>query len=154
LIPHRSAHRPHLVETVDYADFAVAFGSLHALVRRDAGRRWHDHLAEDVLFDIESLALVGGTAPFAPEAHYYLRIRAQSLSHSQDFIAGIDAGYAEIIQRISQGGTLIPADQVAPAIGVFRSWQAMNARFGVAHAIDPDLEFHAFIAGIADQSAW
>jgi hypothetical protein len=146
-IPGRSRMRASAGdESVDYTDFAGAFGSLHALVRVDPRRCWYDHLAEDVLFDVESLSLAGGRAPFAAEARYYLRLRPQSLSHSQDFIEGIDAGYDAIIQRISRGETLIPAGQIEPAIGVFRAWQAMNARFARAYADDPRLEFHAFIA--------
>jgi glycosyltransferase involved in cell wall biosynthesis len=141
-IPHQAA----VTGTVGYEDFATAYGSLHAVVKFDAVRRWYEHLAEDVLFDVESLALAGGSAPYAADAHYHLRIRAQSTSHGTHFINGIDAGYEAIITRIDQGGTLIPAAQIAPAIAVFRAWQAMNAHFSRDYAQDPSLEFHAFIA--------
>lgn len=134
---------------IDYRHFTTAFGSIHAVVRRDPRRRWHDILAEDVLFDIESLALAGGTAPYLAQALYHLRIRAQSASHSDDFIRGIDAGYSAIIARIARGETLIPADQRETSIAVFRAWQAMNLRFSTDHAADPSLEFHAYVAGLA-----
>ena len=118
------------------------------MVRRDPRRRWQDILAEDVLFDVESLALAGGTAPHVADAVYWLRIRPQSASHSDDFISGIDAGYSAIIARIAAGETLIPAAERDAAIAVFRAWQAMNLRFSKDYAADPSLEFHAYIAGL------
>lgn len=149
-IPHRpSVDRPS-VDHIGYPDFAAAYGSLHALVRFEPNsepkRQWHDVLAEDVLFDIESLALAGGKAPYVDDAVYWLRIRAQSMSHGEDFISGIDAGYEAIINRIQCGGTLIPVAQMKSTIAIFRAWQAMNARFFEDHARDPQLEFHAYIA--------
>ncbi len=77
---------------IDYGHFADAFGSLHGVVRRDPRRHWQDILAEDVLFDVESLALAGGTAPFVEAAVYTLRIRPQSMTHGADFSNGIDPG--------------------------------------------------------------
>jgi len=140
-IPRRRA-----ADQIDYSHFAEAFGSLHAVVRRDPRRRWHDILAEDVLFDIESLALAGGVAPYAAQAVYWLRIRPQSMTHGEDFINGIDAGYTAIIDRIARGETLVPAKERDAAIAVFRAWQAMNLRFSKDYAVDPSLEFHAYIA--------
>jgi len=144
----RSIPRRPAMGHVDYAHFADAFGSLHGVVRRDPHRRWHDILAEDVLFDVESLALAGGTAPYAAEAIYHLRIRPQSASHRDDFISGIDAGYSAIIARIAGGETLIPAAERDAAIAVFRAWQAMNLRFSKDYAADPSLEFHAYVAAL------
>lgn len=146
-IPRRRGDRPGATR-IDYSHFADAFGSLHGIVRRDARRAWHDILAEDVLFDVESLALAGGSAPYAEDAVYWLRIRPQSMTHGDDFIKGIDAGYTAIIDRIAGGKTLIPAEEAGAAIAVFRAWQAMNLRFSKAHAVDPALEFHAYIAGL------
>lgn len=134
-------------ERIDYRHFASAFGSLHAVIRADSRRSWQDILAEDVLFDIESLALAGGTAPYIAEAVYQLRIRPQSMTHGADFITGIDAGYATIIDRIETGATLIPIRERASAADVFRAWRQMNARFERDHAADPALEFHAYVAG-------
>jgi len=142
-IPRRPAG-----QRIGYAHFADAFGSLHGVVRRDPRRRWQDILAEDVLFDVESLALAGGTAPHAAEAVYWLRIRPQSASHSDDFISGIDAGYSAIIARIAAGETLIPVAERDAAIAVFRAWQAMNLRFSKDYATDPSLEFHAYVAAL------
>ena len=136
-------------DQVDYSHFATAFGSLHAVTRRDASRAWQDILAEDVLFDIESLALAGGRAPYLAEAVYWLRIRPSSVTHGDDFIQGIDAGYSAIIDRIGKGRTLIPAAERDSAIAVFRAWQAMNLRFSKDHATDPSLEFHAYIAKLS-----
>lgn len=144
-IPHRAS-----TDSIGYPDFAAAYGSLHAVVRFESSgevkRQWHDLLAEDVLFDVESLAMAGGTAPYADDAVYWLRIRAQSMSHGADFISGIDAGYEAIINRIQCGGTLIPVSQMKSTISIFRAWQAMNARFSQDHAQNPQLEFHAYIA--------
>lgn len=142
-IPRRSS-----AMRIDYSHFADAFGSLHAVVRRDATRAWHDILAEDVLFDVESLALAGGSAPYVEDAVYWLRLSPQSMTHGDDFINGIDAGYTAIIDHIARGKTLIPAQEAGAAIAVFRAWQAMNLRFSKAHAADPALEFHAYIAGL------
>jgi glycosyltransferase involved in cell wall biosynthesis len=143
-IPRRPA-----TDRIDYSHFADAFGSLHAVVRRDANRAWHDILAEDVLFDVESLALAGGSAPYVADAVYWLRIRPQSVTHGADFIANIDAGYEAIIGRIRGGATLIPATEVPAAIAVFRAWQEMNARFSRDHAQNRALEFHAYVAALA-----
>jgi glycosyltransferase involved in cell wall biosynthesis len=135
-------------DCIGYTHFADAFGSLHGVVRRDPRRRWQDILAEDVLFDVESLALAGGTAPYAEAAVYILRIRPRSVTHGTDFINGIDAGYSAIIARIAAGETLIPVQQADTAIAVFRAWQAMNLRFSKDYAADPSLEFHAYVAGL------
>ena len=133
---------------VDYSHFASAFGSLHGVVRADSRRAWQDVLAEDVLFDVESLALAGGTAPYVAEAVYQLRIRPQSVTHGADFITGIDADYAAIIARIEAGDTLIPASERASAVAVFQAWRRMNARFERDLARNPALEFHAYVAAI------
>jgi glycosyltransferase involved in cell wall biosynthesis len=144
LIPRQPA-----VDRIDYSHFTDAFGSLHAVVRRDANRAWHDILAEDVLFDVESLALAGGSAPYAADAVYWLQIRPQSVTHGADFIANIDAGYEAIIGRISSGATLIPATEAPAAIAVFRAWQEMNARFSRDQVQNPALEFHTYVAALA-----
>jgi len=149
----RPIPRRPVTDRIDYSHFADAFGSLHAVIRHDANRAWHDILAEDVLFDVESLALAGGSAPYAADAVYWLRIRPQSVTHGADFIANIDAGYEAIIGRISGGATLIPAAEAPAAIAVFRAWQEMNARFSRDHAQDPALEFHAYVAGLAVPSS-
>ncbi|MET1026504.1 MAG: glycosyltransferase family 2 protein, partial [Dongiaceae bacterium] len=96
-------------DVVDFATFATAYGSLHGIARREATRSWQDLLAEDVLYDLESLALAGGRAPYAAGAVYTLRVRLQSFSHSEDFIRDIDAGYARLIGLIQNGMTAVPA---------------------------------------------
>ncbi len=135
--------------TVGFGDFATAYGSLHGVVKRDHARRWQDLLAEDVLYDLESLGLAGGSAPYVAEAVYTLHVRPQSLSHGDPFIRDIDAGYGRLIDLIESGGTQLPEHHRAAAADVFRAWRRMNARFGAARANDPDLEFHAFVADLA-----
>lgn len=144
----RSIPRLDVGNRIDYSHFATAYGSLHGVVRRDAARAWQAILAEDVLFDVESLALAGGTASYVAEAVYWLRIRESSVTHGDDFIQGIDSGYSAIIDRIAAGGTLIPVAEREASIAVFKSWQAMNLRFAKDHAADPSLEFHAYVAAL------
>jgi len=144
----RSIPRRDVTGSIGYGHFAHAFGSLHGVARRDSARAWQQILAEDVLFDVESLALAGGKAPYVAEAVYWLRIRESSVTHGDDFIQGIDAGYSAIIDRIAAGGTLIPVAEREAAIAVFKSWQAMNLKFAADHAVDPSLEFHAYIAAL------
>lgn len=152
-IERRSIPNQKALDRVDYNHFATAFGSLHAVVKSDPKRVWHNVLAEDVLFDIESLALAGGTAPYVEDAVYWLRIRPQSVTHSADFIKGIDAGYADIIDRIRCGKTMIPAGEAAAVTAVFQAWRDMNACFTREYASNPTLEFHAYVADLAARSA-
>lgn len=58
---------------IGFGDFATAFASVHGLARNQPGRSWRDLPAEDVLFDLETLALAGGRAPFIADATYQLR---------------------------------------------------------------------------------
>lgn len=132
--------------TIGYGDFVTAFASLHGLVRKSPERRWRDVLAEDVLFDLESLALCGGDAPFAADAVYQLRLRPQSMTRSNDFVGGIGAGYDRLKDLIRAGDTLISPPHRAAAIAVFDNWQRMNAAFGAARLGDPALDFQAFAA--------
>jgi len=145
----RSVPARHHRAIIDFPTFATAYGSLHGIARREATRSWQDLLAEDVLYDLESLALAGGSAPYMATAIYTLRVRLQSFSHSEDFIRDIDAGYERLIGLIQNGKTAIPPTLREPASNVFRAWQAMNARFAAAWAQDEKLEFHAFVAGLA-----
>ncbi|MBK8159998.1 MAG: glycosyltransferase family 2 protein [Rhodospirillaceae bacterium] len=140
-----------LGDVIDFADFAHAFGSLHGITRRRADRLWRDVLAEDVLFDLETLALCDGRAPFASAATYELRLRPNSTTRGDHFITEIGAGYDRLMAMIASGATLIPPAHHAAAMAVFRRWQRMNANFGVAAAIDPALDFQSFVArGLSD----
>ena len=133
---------------VDFATFAGAFASLHGLVRRTAARRWHDVLAEDVLFDLESLALAGGRAPFVDGAIYHLRQRAQSATQSDGFIREIGAGYDRLIALVAGGQTLVPLAHRAAVIDVWRRWQEMDRRFAASGAAD----YQHFVAGLLPPS--
>ncbi|MBV5324226.1 MAG: glycosyltransferase family 2 protein [Rhodospirillaceae bacterium] len=133
-------------DVIGFADFSSAFGSLHGITRNRADRLWRDVLAEDVLFDLESLALCDGRAPFASAATYVLRLRPTSTTRGDHFITEIGAGYDRLMAMISSDATLIPPPHHAAAITVFRRWQRMNADFGVAAASDPALDFQSFVA--------
>ncbi|MDY0881712.1 glycosyltransferase family 2 protein [Dongia soli] len=137
--------------TIGFEEFAAAYGSLHGVTRLDPARQWQDLLAEDVLYDLESLALAGGAAPYAADAIYTLRIRQQSLSHSDHFIHRIDAGYEQLIALIRAGATAIAKPHFDAAAGVFHSWRRMNGRFATAWQADRSTEFHAFVAGLAGE---
>jgi len=137
----------------DYATFATAFASFHGVVRRDPGqdpdrrpreRRWLDVPAEDVLFDLESLALAGGTAPYDDAAIYRLRQRGQPVTQGDQFIADIAAAYDRLVALVEGGGSLVPPDQRADVAAVFRAWAAMNARFEAARLADSGLTYQAF----------
>lgn len=129
----------------DFSTFETAFASFHGLVRRDAMRRWQDVLAEDVLFDLESLALAGGSAPFVGAAVYQLRQRPHSVTRGAEFISGIDAGYARLLRMIEDGETLIAPTHRAAAGAVFSGWRRMNVDFGRAAALDPAIDYQAFV---------
>jgi glycosyltransferase involved in cell wall biosynthesis len=128
-----------------YAVFAGAFGSFHGLARREPGRAWRSIFAEDVLFDLETLARVGGSAPYNPGAVYYLSARPGSSTRSATFIDEIARHYAAIIAMVRAGHTGIPQPEQAPAIAVFESWAAMNERYLAARAIEPALAYQRFI---------
>ncbi len=132
--------------SADFSTFATAFASFHGLARREEMRCWQDVLAEDVLFDLESLALAGGRAPFAAAAVYQLRQRPHSVTRGADFIGGIDAGYARLRAMIDGGETLIAPAHHAAASAVFAGWRRMNADFGRAAALDPALDYQSFVA--------
>ena len=133
-----------------YAAFAHAFGSFHGLARRVPrdlpGRRWHHVFAEDVLFDLETLARVGGNAPYNPEAVYYLSARRGSATRTTAFIDGIAQHYAAIVAMIREGHTGIPKVERAAAAAVFESWADMNEKYLAARARDPDLTYQRFVA--------
>lgn len=131
---------------VGFTDFATAFASLHGLVRREGDRAWQNVLAEDVLFDLESLSLSGGQAPFASEAIYQLRQCAMSVTRSAAFQQGIGAGYDRLIDRVLSGKTGIRAVHYAEAIAVWRSWAAMNTHFKTARARGDTRDYQAFVA--------
>jgi glycosyltransferase involved in cell wall biosynthesis len=125
--------------------FARAFGSFHGITRRTSDRRWHDLFAEDVLFDIETLALAGGEAPYVPEAVYTLRSRAKSATRSTSFIDTVGRHYQTITALIAEGRTMIGSAHRAEAIAVFESWAEMNASFLKASAASPSLKYQNYI---------
>ena len=131
--------------SANFQVFARAFGSFHGIARRGPERRWRNLFAEDVLFDMETLALVGGEAPYVPEAVYTLRPRAQSATRSASFIDNIGAHYATIIDMIANGRTMIGSKHRAASIAVFESWAEMNARFLQASAVDSRLRYQNYI---------
>jgi len=131
-----------------FGTFERAFASFHGLARRDAGRRWRSVFAEDVLFDLETLALAGGHAPLVDKATYLLRLRARSATKSGAFIKGIGAEYASLIALIERGETLISSEHHAAAKAVFESWARMNERFLQASAIVPSLAYQTYVAGL------
>jgi glycosyltransferase involved in cell wall biosynthesis len=133
----------------DFSVFTRAFGSFHGLVRRTADRSWRDLFAEDVLFDMETLALVGGEAPYIPEAVYSLRSRAQSATRSASFIDNIGKHYKTLIGLIADGRTMIGSEHRREAAGVFESWAEMNASFLKASAANPGLRYQNYIFSLS-----
>jgi glycosyltransferase involved in cell wall biosynthesis len=125
--------------------FARAFASFHGIARRTPERRWRDVFAEDVLFDMETLSLAGGAAPYVPEAVYTLRPRARSATRSASFIENIARHYEAIIDMIAAGRTMIGSAYRAEAVAVFESWAAMNASFLQASATTPGLRYQNYI---------
>jgi glycosyltransferase involved in cell wall biosynthesis len=130
----------------DFGDFETAFASFHGVVQRTPGRCWQDVLAEDVLFDLESLSFAGGTAPFTADAHYRLRQRGQSVTRGSAFLKGIGAGYDALMRRVDGGETAIAFQHRAAVNAVWRSWAAMNARFEAAMAAGDARDYQAFAA--------
>ncbi|WP_395019988.1 glycosyltransferase family 2 protein [Dongia sp.] len=129
----------------NFSVFARAFGSFHGITRRSPDRAWRNLFAEDVLFDMETLSLVGGAAPYVPEAVYTLRSRARSATRSASFIGNIGTHYATIIDNIAALRTMIGSAHRADAIAVFESWAAMNERFLQASAADSALKYQNYI---------
>lgn len=119
-------------DVADFTTFDTAFASFHGLARRGPSRRWQGELAEDVLFDLESLALAGGTAPFAADAVYILRQNSASMTRGHSFKRDIAAGYQRLIDLVMGGASAVPPEHRARVAGVFRQWAAMNARFVAA----------------------
>jgi glycosyltransferase involved in cell wall biosynthesis len=142
----RSIPAPGYRGPADYAVFARAFGSFHGLARRTPERRWHPVFAEDVLFDLETLARQGGKAAYSPESVYYLSARPGSATRSAGFIDGIARHYSAIIAMIRDGEVGIPGSEQAAAIAVFESWAEMNERYLAARALDLDLAYQRFVA--------
>jgi glycosyltransferase involved in cell wall biosynthesis len=130
-----------------FADFVTAFASFHGLVQHTPGRAWQNELAEDVLFDLESLSLCGGVAPFVAEAVYVLRQRPQSVTRGDEFLHGIGPGYDRLIARVSDGRTAILPVHRPAVVDVWRSWAAMNRRFEAAAAGGDRRDYQAFVAG-------
>jgi len=141
----RSIPAPAYRGPANYAVFACAFGSFHGLARRDPERCWHNVFAEDVLFDLETLARQGGKAAYNSEAVYLLSARPSSATRNTDFIDGIAQHYAAIIAMIRHGHVGIPGAEHAAAIGVFESWALMNDKFLAARTRDPDLAYQRFV---------
>jgi glycosyltransferase involved in cell wall biosynthesis len=131
--------------SANFGIFARAFGSFHGIARRTSGRGWRDLFAEDVLFDMETLSLAGGEAPYVPEAVYTLRPGAKSTTRSAPFMDNIGRHYQTIIESIRQGQTGIGPAHRAEAIAVFESWAEMNASFMKASATNPGLKYQNYI---------
>jgi glycosyltransferase involved in cell wall biosynthesis len=142
----RSIPGIHHLGPVNYAAFARAYGSFHGLARRAPERRWHNVFAEDVLFDLETLARQGGSAPYNPDAVYLLSARHRSTTRSAAFIDGIAQHYAAIIAMIRGGHVGIPAAERAAAAAVFESWAEMNERYLAARAVMSGLAYQRFVA--------
>lgn len=136
-------------EAADYATFTTAFASFHGLARRSATRRWRDVLAEDVLFDLETLALCGGTAPYAAEAVYRLHLHEASTTRGDAFQRDIAAGYDRLLELIGTGQTAIPERERGPAAAVFRHWADINMRYVRARLADPRLDYQSFVSEIS-----
>lgn len=139
-IPRKSYRGP-----ANFSVFKQAFGSFHGIARRTDGRRWHNLFAEDVLFDLETLSLAGGSAPFVPDAVYVLRPRARSATRSAAFVDNIGEHYKTIIELIAAGRTMIGPAHHLSAIEIFESWAEMNVRFLQASAVSPGLEYQKYI---------
>jgi glycosyltransferase involved in cell wall biosynthesis len=135
--------------SASFGIFARAFASFHGLARRMPGRAWQPVLAEDVLFDLETLSLAGGTAPLCPAASYHLRIRTGSATRSDDFVARIGAQYARLVAMVEAGEALIRPEHRPEAVAVFESWAEMNRRFSAAAAAEPHLAYQIYIKRIA-----
>jgi glycosyltransferase involved in cell wall biosynthesis len=129
----------------NFTVFARAFGSFHGITRRTGDRRWGDLMAEDVLFDMETLSLAGGEAPYAPEAVYVLRQRAKSATRTAAFIDNIGKHYETIIERVANGRTMIGSAHRDKVVAVFESWAEMNESFLKASAVDPGLGYQNYI---------
>ncbi len=132
---------------VGYATFATAFASLHGLARRLPERRWRDVLAEDILFNLESLALAGGSAPFIDAAVYHLRQRPASATRSESFLKDIGAGYDRLIALVEAGETLVPPAHRAAVNDVWRAWREMDRRFTASGGPD----YQRFVAGLLSE---
>ena len=130
---------------IKFSAFARAFGSLHGVTRRAPERRWRELFAEDVLFDMETLSLAGGEAPYIQEAVYTLRPSAKSATRSASFIDNIGRHYETLIKQIEQGRTMIGSAHRAEAVAVFESWSEMNASFLKASAVNPGLKYQNYI---------
>jgi glycosyltransferase involved in cell wall biosynthesis len=139
-IPARGYRGP-----ASFSVFARAFGSFHGIARRIPERSWRNLFAEDVLFDMETLSLAGGEAPYIPEAVYTLRPHARSATRSASFIDSIGGHYETIIDLIARGGTTIGSQHRAEAAAVFESWAEMNASFLKASAANPGLKYQTYI---------
>jgi hypothetical protein len=82
-----------------------------------------------------------------PEAIYALGHRPESITRSAAFSQGIHAGYDRLIGMIEAGDTAIAEPFRGRAAAVFRSWQAMNARFASAAGSTPGLDYQVFVTG-------
>jgi glycosyltransferase involved in cell wall biosynthesis len=133
----------------NFSVFARAFGSFHGITRRSPERCWRNLFAEDVLFDMETLALAGGTAPYVPEAVYSLRPRAKSATRSASFMENIGKHYETIIDLIATGRTMIGSQHRREAAAVFESWAQMNASFVKASAANPGLRYQNYIFSLS-----
>ena len=101
-----------------------------------------------MLFDLETLALNGGTAPYAGDAVYRLHLHAASTTQGDDFQRDIAAGYETLLALIAAGETSIPEVAYESALTVFRSWAAVNDRYVAARAKDPGINYQDFVLRI------
>jgi glycosyltransferase involved in cell wall biosynthesis len=132
-------------DSANFKVFARAFASFHGITRRTSDRRWSDLMAEDVLFDMETLSLAGGTAPYVPEAVYILRPRAKSATRSAAFIDNIGKHYQALMALVAGGRTMIGPAHRPEAVAVFESWAEMNVSFLKASAAAPGLRYQNYI---------
>lgn len=129
----------------NFGVFARAFASFHGITRRTGDRRWSNLMAEDVLFDMETLSLAGGEAPYVAKAVYTLRPRARSATRSAAFIDNIGKHYETIMELVASGRTMIGPAHRDEAIAVFESWAEMNVSFLKASAAAPGLRYQNYI---------
>ncbi len=121
-----------------------AFASLHLIARRDLVPQFMPfRLIDDVLFDLLTLAAVGGTVPVAPGLAYRYQLRPGQATDTQG--GRFDAEYARALGLIAADGAGF-GHHARDASAVLRRWRAMNRLVGGGGARPGLGDYHRAVA--------
>jgi Glycosyl transferase family 2. len=136
------------IDKISFDVFKTAFGSLHGIALRDLSPEFRSYFFDDVLWDMELLSAVGGTAPFVASSKYFLRIRPGSVTGGGAPQTIAEDDYNRVISYIEAGEYSFRKGDYKRASEVFRLWRAVNRAYSNAMINGSQISYHDFLTSL------